>query len=324
MKYIPLTVLFLATLATAAEAAAIYSDNFESDTSANYNVNQSGGNNAATFAFDYSTVGIPAAPNSGGTTKGLKLEANYQTSGQVQSGISVSPTGLSLTGDFDIRFDLWENSIGPFTGLSGDGGSGSTQVTSYGWGTAGTTAQWAGSSNSVMFGATGDGNSSFDWRVYKSNALVGATDSSYVAVAGAGNDADLRNNIHSYYSTNFPGVAPPAAQLGLFASQTGAPQNGSAAFQWFAALISKRGNTLTWSLDGVPIANVDMTGLTLGGDNFFLGQFDINAGASSSANARSLIFGLIDNLEVTQVPEPSSLMLLVAAAAAGLIGRRRQ
>ena len=130
-------------LAASAQAAGIFNENFEADTSANYNINSGGGNTAATFAFDYSTVGIPSAPNSGGTTRGLKLEANYVNSNdanEIFTGVSVSPKNFSVTGDFDIMFDLWQNSIGPFTGTSGDGGSGSTQVTDWGWGTAGTTA----------------------------------------------------------------------------------------------------------------------------------------------------------------------------------------
>ena len=318
----------LTILPVVAQGAIVFSDNFEADTSANYTVNSSGGNNAATFAFDYSTVGIPSAPNSGGTTKGLKLEANYLDSNdatEIFSGLSVSPNSFSIASDFDLTFDLWQNSIGPFTGTAGDGGSGSTQVTDYGWGTAGTSAQWAGARDSVVFGTTGEGNSGFDWRVYPNAVLEGPTSSMYVATPGAGSDADVRNNVHSYYVANFPGQAPPAAQTALFpASQTGAPQAGTTAFSWHEVLISKRGDTLSWSVDGVPIANVDLTGVgALGGDNVFFGQSDINGTASADANARSLLFGLIDNVVMDQIPEPSSLALCALGIAGGLAIRRR-
>ncbi len=320
------TVLFLSG---AVQAALLFSDNFEVDSSANYTTNSAGGNNAATFAYDYSTVGVPSAPNSGGTTKGLKLEANYINSNdatEIFTGLSVSPTSLSVTGDFDIKFDLWQNSIGPFTGMNQDGGSGSTQVTAYGWGTAGASAQWAGGRDSVVFGATGDANSGSDWRVYPNSGTIPNTNPPYVAVLGAGNDADVRNNIHSYYVANFPGQVPPGAQQLLFpASQTNvAPQNGAAAFKWHAALIKKRGNTLSWSLNGVPLANVDLTGIgALGGNKIFFGQSDINATASTSADVRSLIFGLIDNVVVESIPEPSTVSLLALATLA-LSGLRRR
>ena len=323
--------LRLATLAvalampTSGHAAVIFTDDFETDTSANYNINSSGGNNAATFAFDYSTIGIPPAPNSAGTTRGLKLEANYLNSNdatEIFSGLSVSPTGFSVTGDFDITFDLWQNSIGPFTGTSGDGGSGSTQVTDYGWGTAGDSAQWAGGRDSVVFGTTGEGNSGFDWRVYPNDALAVSASPPYVADPAEG---DTRNNLHPYYVANFPGQAPPAAQTALFpASQTGAPQDGTTAFAWHEVLISKRGDTLSWSVDGVPIANVDLTGVgTLGGSNVFFGQSDINATASADANARALLFGLVDNVVVVQIPEPGSLLLCGLGAIACFLARRR-
>jgi hypothetical protein len=321
---------FAAALPGIVSAAVVFTDDFESDTSGDYTVNLDGGpNGAATFAYDYSAVGIPSAPNSGGTTRGLKLEANYANSNdanEIFSGISVSPTGLSVTADFDLRFDLWQNSIGPFTGSSGDGGSGSTVVTDYGWGTAGTSAQWAGARDSVVFGTTGEGNSGFDWRVYPNAALEGPTSSMYVATPGAGNDADVRNNVHSYYSTNFPGQAPPAAQTLLFPlTQTGAPQDGTTAFAWHEVVISKRGNTLSWSMDGVPIANVDLTTIgALGGSNIFFGQSDINSTASAHADARSLLFGLVDNVELTVIPEPGSIALCLVGAVVGLVSRRRR
>ena len=54
---------------------------------------------AADFFFDYSSVGIPAAPNGAGT-RGLKLQANL-TNG-IFSGMSVSPTGQNFTGDYRL------------------------------------------------------------------------------------------------------------------------------------------------------------------------------------------------------------------------------
>lgn len=309
-------------LAAPSQAAVIFSDDFDTDTSASYNVNFSGGNNAATFAYDYSAVGVPPSPNGGGSTKGLKLEANYTPTGQVQSGVSVSPKLFGVTADFDVRFDLWQNSIGPFSHTNGDGGPGSTQVTIYGWGTSGTAAQWAGARDSVVYGVTGEGNSAIDWRIYPNSGTIPTTSPPYVALPANGN---VQNAAHPYYVSAFPGQTVPAAQTALFpAFQTGAPQDGTLAFKWHDVLISKRGNTLSWTIDGVPIANVDLTGVgALGGTNIFFGQTDINNGASTHANVRDLLFGLIDNVTVTQIPEPAGLALL-SLAALGLVAVSRR
>src|SRR3954468_15612705 len=81
-------------------AQTFFSDTFDTDTSALWTVNKPAANptgDFATFAFDYSTAGIPAAPGSS-TTFGLKLEANV--SGGLQTGLSVSPTGLALPNDY--------------------------------------------------------------------------------------------------------------------------------------------------------------------------------------------------------------------------------
>src|SRR5438067_13667798 len=99
MKYRVLVAAALAvgTPAVARAQAVVFTDSFDGGPLApSYNVNASNataGYAAATFGFDYGTVGIPSAPNSvGGTTLGLKLEANKIVGGGVVGGITVSPT----------------------------------------------------------------------------------------------------------------------------------------------------------------------------------------------------------------------------------------
>ena len=298
-------------------SAAVFSDDFDTDTSAQWNVNASGaaGSDRALFAFDYSTVGIPSAPNSvGGTTRGLILQAN-RTAG-VQSGISVSPMGQSFTGDYVLRFDLWQN----FNGPAPLGGSGSTQISGAGIMTAGTTPQWAGAVyDSLFFGGSADGGSSVDYRVYpKANAA--ADGSGFYA---AGTEAGVRNNTHAYYA-NFGQITPPAAQTALFAQQTGATAAGALGFQWHDVEITKAGNLVTWEIDGKLLASVDTTGITFGGDNILLTYFDINASISTDPNADSLLFGLYDNVQVTPVPEPAAFaMVFGGLALVGAAIRRR-
>jgi hypothetical protein len=315
--------LVASTIGSTASATILFSDDFETDSSGGYNVNLSTGNHAATFAFDYSTVGIPPAPNSGGTTKGLKLEANYLNANnatETNGGVSVSPTGLSTTGDFNISMDVWLNSIGPFPA----GGSGSTQLTTYGWGTAGTSAQWFNARDSIVFGTTGEAGSSQDYVIY-ANAALAANGSPLYAASGVTDPEgdDSRNHPHVYYA-GFGNVAPPLAQTALYPTiQTGSVIVGATGFAWHEVLIQKRGSVVTWTMDGLLLGTVDAALVpALGGGNFFMGQSDINNTASTATDVRALLFGLFDNVVVEYVPEPGSISLVMVCMSALAFKRR--
>ncbi|MBI4328109.1 MAG: PEP-CTERM sorting domain-containing protein [Chloroflexi bacterium] len=305
-------------------------EDFDVDHSANWVVNKSTGANAndagssAEFFFDYSTVGIPSAPHSvGATTRGLRMQANK--TGGIISGLSVSPIGQSFAGDYTLRFDMWLNYNGPL-GPSPVGGNGSTQITSAGIGTAGTTPQWAsGTQDSVWFGATGDGGTTADYRAYSPAAATGTgyTAPSGVFAAGTGTSPDARNAGHPYYA-GFSGASAPEAQLALFPGQTGTTAAGAPGMAWRDVIISKEGNLVSYSIDGLPIANVDISAITLGGGNIFLGHFDPFSGSSTDANAVNVLFGLVDNVNVTPVPEPATYAAVfgLLAGAFALIRRR--
>ncbi|MBM3880356.1 MAG: PEP-CTERM sorting domain-containing protein [Verrucomicrobia bacterium] len=303
----------------------LFSDNFDTDTSASWSVNVLGvGLSDATFAFDYGAVGIPSAPNSSGTTLGLRLRANQfgGASAVFPSGVSVSPTGQNLTGDYRLQFDLWLNYNGPLNG----GGSGSTQITGAGIGTAGASPQIAGQGaiDSIFFGASGDGGSSVDYRAYSPAVTSGYNAASGVFAAGTGTSPDARNNTHPYYA-GFGGASAPAAQATLFPQQTGATATGAAGFAWRNVVIDKLGNTVQFSIDGLPIATVDAAAAgTLGGGAILLNQFDINATISSDPNSPDLLFGLVDNVQVSVIPEPSVLALAGLGALVLLAIRRRR
>lgn len=321
MKHTYTPMATIALMAMAALGSAQFSDNFDVDHTANWVVNRSDGdatNNVANIFFDYSTVGIPSAPGSGGTTRGLMLAANVRAG--VFGGLSASPIGQSLpTGDYRVTAQMWLNFIGPAPG----GGSGSTQLGGMGVGTAGATAQWPGGvQDSVWFAATGDGGSSVDWRAYSSAAGTGYPDGSPVFFAtGAGN----RNNTNPYYA-NFGNVPIPASQGALFSSQTGNTNVGCAGFMWRTSVITKTGNNILWTITdnngvAVPIAQVDASTVNLGGSNILLMSSDINA--TSSSTQHGLTFALFDNVTVTPVPEPATMAVLGLGAAA-LLRRRRK
>ena len=293
-------------------AQILFSDNFDSDHSANWTVNAGPSDHAADFYFDYSTVGIPAAPNSGGTTHGVRLQAN-QSSG-IFGGFSVSPLGQSFAGDYQLRLDMWLN----FNGPAPTGGSGSTQIGGVGIGTAGTSAQWpGGAQDSVWFAATGDGNSSADYRAYSSAAATGYADASGVFPAAS------RNASTAYYAA-FGGNSAPGAQLSLFPQQTGATGAGVFGWAWRDVSITKLGNTISWTVDGLLIATVDASTVTLGGGNILLMYSDTNASSSTDPNDVNLLFGLYDNVVVSVIPEPGSGALALLGGVVFYLARRRQ
>lgn len=297
-------------------ASAVFFDDFDVDTSANWAVNKSTGanandaNNIATFAYDYSVMGASSAPGStGGTTKGLKLETNI--AGGILSGLSVSPLGLSVPNDFVMTADVWLSFVGPGPG----GGSGTTQLAGMGWGTAGTTAQWSVPNNKdgVFFDTSLDGNSANDYRAYSSAAPTGYASGN--AVYGTTSN----NNTNAYYTSAFAATAV----LGPGASQTGMTNPGTTAFKWRQWKVEKVGNILTWKIDGTLLGTVDLTTVTLSATkNIMINMFDANAtSAVAGGDPNRLNAMIVDNILV--VPEPATMTAL-ALGVGSLLRRRRK
>jgi PEP-CTERM motif len=330
-------------------AATLFNETFDTDHSADWTfassisgdtANNNSGGEANAF-FDYSTVGIPSAPGSGGTTRGMKMESNVPGTA-VFSGMSMSHNTFAIpSGDFNMTFNAWQNANGPFPA----GGSGSTQMTFGGFGGAPGVVQFPGGTtqNSIYFGGTGEGGSGVDYRAYLGNGGFTGTPPVQTVAAGstmpdtqknpdgtpvyaAGAVAGSTNNSNAYYASLGSNTAP-AAQTALFPQQTGATALGTLGMTWRNWQIQRIGTKTTWSVDGKLIATVDSTmnpGFSYSGSDIFFGQFDINATSSTDTNARNLLFGLVDNVVVTdEVPEPASLALLTLGGVA-VLGRRRR
>jgi hypothetical protein len=317
-------------LANLASGQVLFSDDFDSIGSpitatasglfSGYNVNMASTDNRVIFGYDYSVanLGIPSAPNStGGSQIGVRMDAN-RTLGVISS-LTISPT-TTFAGNFSIRFDMWLNSIGPFPA----GGTSSSENLTAGVGYNGTTFQNASSGSGVWFSVTGDGGFSGtsltpDYQARIGSTLVPTNTAGVYAAGTAGGASSSSDNSNPYYTSRFPGQTPPSAQTTAFpASQTGTAAAGSMLFKWHDVQIDRVGNVVTWMIDGNLIATVNNAAATAT-DAIDIGFWD--PGASSATSG--LVFAIIDNLTVTQVPEPSTAGLLIVGASTLLISRRR-
>ena len=278
----------VATLTVNPLFTPVFADDFDVNSSPNWRINQSAlTNTRVTFAYNYSGYGIPPAPNSvGGTTKGLKFEANYTGAGV--AALSLSPIGQSFGGNYRLHYDLWINANGPFP----LGGNGSTQLQTAGLGTDGSRVEWnTGTSDGVFFAIDGEGQASDtspDIRAYVGTTLANTNSGVYVG----GTNTSIRRCSDPYYANVFPGgQTPPALQ-----AQTGALEAGTVGFAWRDVVINKSGSTIEWFIDGLKIASV--TNVSLAASNIFIGYWDPFASLSDNTN---LSFGLVDNLRV-EVP----------------------
>jgi hypothetical protein len=279
-----------------------FADDFETNSASLWIINRSQSDGVALFGYDYSADGIPSAPHSGSTTRGLKLAANDTNA--VASGISVSPLGGNFTGDYRLRYDLWINYNGPLF----DGGSGSTEFVNGGIGTKGIAPQWSGGGSgddSIWFACDGDGGNGLDYRAYKGSTHLTAASNPTVYPAGG-------QAVTSPYYASFGGdPAPLAQQNGPFGgNQTGTTGVGNPGFAWHDVMITKQSNTITWVMDGIKIAGVDATGFALS-TNVFVGFYDPTSGVSPIPD---LSFAIIDNLRVATMQPPAITSIQVVGS----------
>src|SRR4051794_31029411 len=270
----------LAAAPSVTSAATIYSDNFNSDTSANWTVNKAPTANAANqqaqFAYDYSAFGIPPAPGSADTL-GLRLRANIPIAGGVEvttrpagatSGLSVSPTGQDFGANYRVQFYAWSNFNGApnASGLADNGNSeGGTNNVMFAVGTAGNVPLVVGNTGLVTNGAmdgigfatTGDGGIVNDYRVYPKSATLAPA--SVMAANSYGNTA-------TFYASLFPAVPAPAIQQSLSTAeygsdasntQAGSTQAGAFGFAWHKVVITTNNGLVTWDVDDTRIATYD-------------------------------------------------------------------
>lgn len=283
----------------------LFSDDFETNSAPIWRTNAVSVDNDATFSYDYSLDGIPAAPHTpgGATTKGLKIRAHTAGVASPATGIGASPIGLVLTNDYRLRFDAWLNYNGP----APVGGTSSSQFLGIGMGVSELRTNVAGNSagtpiaawnnlpgSAVIFTADGDGGfveSTGDYVAYTGNTPVALSTNVY--------PANSRDAGAAYYG-EFGDIVIPAAQTTVApTTQTGYAGPGTLAFTWHDVIATKVGNLFTLDIDGLRVINLTYA-TPLVGSNFSVGYIDENTSFAPTAQLQ-MNAAIIDNLIVEKL-----------------------
>lgn len=337
----------VAAMPLMASAQIVYSDTFNGDTSADYNVyqtfNTTGGNtSSAVFGFDYSSLGIPAAPTNGLTDTGttaLRVQSddtsatqNSGTPNYIIGAISVVTKGLTLPSQYKMSVEVWSNYVGG-TSIADVNGSNSSTGATIGIGTAGTGVDYALTNGGSIGPYTNQGGVLVDnvrdatasggtYRVYINGTNEGNTfpNNFYAAGTDATASQYSTSDAGGFYKNIFPSVSAPTAQSSVASTQSGSTPAGVFGFAWHNETLEQTGTNVIWSIDGNVIATIPDSAVTLfGGSQIALGDQDSNNGTGPT----TYNFDLYENLMVTALPEPASVSML-GLGAMSLLARRRK
>ena len=276
----------------------LFADNFETDTSANWNVFWGAANGIADYtadwAFDYGatpytfngvTGPIPPAPNSpDGSARGVRFTVNNNDGTAATAAVNIYPQGQSFSGNFALKFDLWINYPGG-AGGTGSGVTGSTEYAICGLNHLGTQVNWAApsasSSDGIWFAANGEGGTTNDYRAYLGNLTGTQTELTPLGTSGL----TASNHTASIYQNLFPSARFETA---------GVPGKN-----WIEVELRQTNNLILWILDGIVVAQRANTSAFTAG-NIMLGFMDpFSSIASPAENA----FVLFDNVRVEDLDD---------------------
>ncbi|MBI2946998.1 MAG: hypothetical protein HYY23_05090 [Verrucomicrobia bacterium] len=293
LRRLVLAAIQTALVAHAQAQAPLFSDDFDTDTSANWDVFNGSGNGtpdfSAEFNFDYSKHKIPPAPNTtGNTTRGVKLNVNKNDDVANIAGVSIYPKGKTFSGNYALRFDMWMNYNGPAYG-----GTGSTEYGTFGLNHKGDKVNWASATDSdgVWFAVTGEAGAARDYEAFE--GLAGAAPTELRGLDAGFLDRDGDGTTEFEANPTQAGTFPLKAIFPspLFES-AGAPGK-----RWVQGEVRQKDGVLTWLLNGYVIATrPNASGFTSG--NVMLGYMDT---FNSIASPKEENFIIYDNVRVVNL-----------------------
>lgn len=284
-------------------AATVFSDNFDTDTSANWTVFNEGQNGTSDydvkFSFDYSAVGIPPAPNTiGGTTRALRLTVNKNDDVADRAAVSLFPKDQIFGGNYALRFDMWMNYPGTAFGA---GGEGSTEFSFFGLNFLGDKMSWPFSldSDGLAFAATGEGGAAGDYRAFE--GVTGKAMARKTGTAGGFLDHDGTGGPEE---ENF--LLPKDHPLQVMFPTPPYESEGSPGKHWVEVEVRQENNEIIWSINGYEMSRRINTSPWTGG-NVMLGYMDVFA---SIGNPRDLGYVLYDNVRVVSLEDQPSTTIV--------------
>ncbi|CAA9445529.1 MAG: hypothetical protein AVDCRST_MAG64-4517 [uncultured Phycisphaerae bacterium] len=284
---VALTVGFLTSFASAQQV--LFSDRGES--SANFTVVQDP-DTTVEFNVDYAALGIPEAPRTStlpgsAVQRGIQITANKgddAAATATAANLILGSTPQNFAGVHTLQYDVWMNV----------GGSSTSTTEGFLGGVARSTSNSAiyrnfrtGRGNGAWFYATGDNGNATDDYAQLNN---GARDVVFADTTNAESTAKFNNA----FDNSLSGV------------------NDDAANEWVRVRVVNNGSTASVFFDDVLFSTNAVT--NTGGFAWF-GYEDMFGSVADAG-----IYGVFDNVVVTNVPEPTALAALPVVGL--LLGRR--
>jgi hypothetical protein len=309
-----------ASVCASAASAAIFSENFDDGMAATrwsvpvVDAELGVFDGTLSYNFDYSTLGVPSAPRSGGTTTGLFMEVNLtdvdagsDPATNTDEGESVGITSNVAAvpaGDFKLSMDVYfnvDNNFGGTTeyGLFGVYAVGANDPADAGLNDDVPFRFGVSDGDGLAFSATGDGGAAQD----------------FVTFSDPGN-LDAGTQRFSLLAVNYDNI-PDGSIPGVPTGTNNFPKFGPED-QWVDISIESAGGIISFKMNGFTLDTFDNTSGIYTGGKILLGYSDA-FNSSSRGRAHWL---LVDN--VTLVPEPATWALVAGSLAGLAVVRRRR